>query len=621
MNAVAMNFIPPVQSYRLSSRLTILTDGFQAATSDVLSAHSGRRSASRKNHSRQGAPDPSRARLPARERASSDRRPARRRQDHARAGAREAPRTQFPSHPVHERHAPRRYHRRIGIRARKLDLQVPRGADFFAADPRRRGEPRHAPNPVGASRGDGGAPGHDRRRNAQAPRALFRRCDAEPFAPGGHLSAARVAARPVSDADRARISRPRRRAHPAPGRGPPRHDRRSRRLSRAGRPHGSAGDGEDRARRAAASRLHPDARRAFAALARVRDGPLAARGARAAARIARLGADRRPRQGRPGGRAGRAARSSRPPPAARARRGSHLEPRQGERPDLRRAHPVKLDRVLQYSQAYNFFQWVFGRHAPEPGVVFLSQRRVYILPTRHGLTFGLAVILMLIGSINYNLSLGYVLTFLLAGLGIVSILHTFRNLAHLYVSAGRVAPVFAGDTAQFELVFENKSDFDRHSLDLACRGARVSCDAHARAHRSVTLPVKAEKRGWLQLERVTVDTRFPLGLMRAWSYVQPDTRALVYPRPDLAPLPPEHSDSDTGDAISAGAASEPWFDWDQRPARMHTEARLSRLARWVMLAEERGLRYGLKLPGVEVPLGEGFPHLERCLKELEIGRA
>jgi len=180
---------------------------------------------------------------------------------------------------------------------------------------------------------------------------------------------------------------------------------------------------------------------------------------------------------------------------------------------------VKLDRVLQYSQAYNFFQWVFGKHAPEPGVVFLSQRRVYILPTRHGLSFGVAVILMLIGSINYNLSLGYVLTFLLAGVGIVSILHTFRNLAHLYVSAGRVAPVFAGDTAQFELVFENKSDFDRHSLELACRGTRVSCDVPARAHRSVTLPVKTEKRGWLQLERVTVDTRYPLGLMRAWSYV------------------------------------------------------------------------------------------------------
>jgi uncharacterized protein (DUF58 family) len=136
-------------------------------------------------------------------------------------------------------------------------------------------------------------------------------------------------------------------------------------------------------------------------------------------------------------------------------------------------------------------------------------------------------------------------------------------------------------------------------------------------------------------------------------------RALVYPRPDLAPLPLAHSDADSGDAIPAGAgtddfaglrpyqasdsprhigwkasarsellltkhfagraASELWFDWDSLPAGMRTEARLSRLARWVMLAEERGLHYGLKLPGVAaVPLGEGFPHRERCLKELAL---
>jgi uncharacterized protein (DUF58 family) len=321
---------------------------------------------------------------------------------------------------------------------------------------------------------------------------------------------------------------------------------------------------------------------------------------------------------------------------------------------------VKLDRVLQYSQAYNFYQWVFKRHAPEPGVVFLTQRRVYILPTRHGLSFGASLILMLIGSINYNLSLGYVLTFLLAGLGVVSILHTFRNLVHLYVSAGRVAPVFAGDVAQFQIVFENRSDFERHSLELACGPARTSCSVPAHGHRVVVLPVKTVKRGWLQLERVTVDTRFPLGLMRAWSYVQPDMRALVYPRPDTAPLPVPEADSDTGDAVSTGAgtddfmglrpyqasdsprhvawkasarsealltklfagraASELWFDWERLPAAMTTEARLSRLARWVLLAEERGLHYGLRLPGATVPLGEGFPHREHCLKELALFR-
>jgi uncharacterized protein (DUF58 family) len=243
-------------------------------------------------------------------------------------------------------------------------------------------------------------------------------------------------------------------------------------------------------------------------------------------------------------------------------------------------------------------------------------------------------------------------------LGIVSILHTFRNLVHLYVSAGRASPVFAGDIAQFQIVFENRSDFERHSLDLACGAARASCSVPAHRHGTVALSVKTEKRGWLQLERVTVDTRFPLGLMRAWSYVQPEMRALVYPCPDTAPLPLPESDSDAGDAVSTGsgtddftglrpyhasdsprhiawkaaarsealltklfagrAASELWFDWNRLSQGMHTEARLSRLARWVMLAEERGLRYGLKLPEVTVPLGEGFAHRERCLKELAL---
>ncbi|HUL91430.1 MAG TPA: DUF58 domain-containing protein [Burkholderiales bacterium] len=322
---------------------------------------------------------------------------------------------------------------------------------------------------------------------------------------------------------------------------------------------------------------------------------------------------------------------------------------------------MKLDRVLQYSQAYNLYQWVFRRHGPEPGVVFLAQRRVYILPTRHGLTFGLALILMLIGSINYNLSLGYVLTFLLAGLGVVSILHTFRNLVHLYVSAGRVSPVFAGEIAHFQIVFENRSGFERSSLEAVCGTARTRFDVPAHRHCTVELALKAEKRGAMPLARVTVDTRFPLGLMRAWSYVQPDMRALVYPRPDTAPLPLADADSETGDAVSTGAgsddfaglrpyqpsdsprhvawkasarsetlltkffagraSSELWFDWNRLPPEMGIEARLSRLARWVTLAEEHGLRYGLKLPETSIPLGEGFPHRENCLRELALFHA
>jgi uncharacterized protein (DUF58 family) len=317
-----------------------------------------------------------------------------------------------------------------------------------------------------------------------------------------------------------------------------------------------------------------------------------------------------------------------------------------------------LDRVLQYSQLYNFYNWVFKRHAPETGVVFLGQRRVYVLPTRHGLTFSLAVVLMLFGSINYVLSLGFVLTFLLAGLGIVSILHTFRNLAYLYVSAGRVDDVFAGQTARFGLMLESRSDFDRFAIDLNAGTPALTCDVPARRTVYVSVPVPAVRRGWLQLPRVTIETRYPLGLTRAWSYVQPDMRALVYPAPDHAPLPASAAVPDAGDDVSVGAgmedfaglrpyqasdsprhiawkavarggpvltktfsgraSSELWFDWSALPDTMGIEARLSRLTRWVLLADHEGARFGLRLPGVELGPAQGPAHKERCLRELAL---
>jgi uncharacterized protein (DUF58 family) len=318
-----------------------------------------------------------------------------------------------------------------------------------------------------------------------------------------------------------------------------------------------------------------------------------------------------------------------------------------------------LERVLQYSQIYNFYNWVFKQHAPERGVVFLSQRRVYILPTRHGFSFSLAIVLMLFGSINYGLSLGYMLTFLLAGLGIVSLLHTFRNLAHLYVSAARVDNVFAGDTARFVLALESRSDIHRFAIDLFVRGGHGStCNIPPRQTASVSVPVRTQARGWLQLPRVTMETRYPLGFARAWSYVQPDMRALVYPRPDNSGLPASQPIAERGDVQAAGAglddfaglrpyqasdsprhiawkaaarggpmltkifsgraAMELWLDWTALPAAMDTEARLSRLTRWVLLAHELDARYGLKLPGLALEPAQGEEHKERCLRELAL---
>lgn len=316
---------------------------------------------------------------------------------------------------------------------------------------------------------------------------------------------------------------------------------------------------------------------------------------------------------------------------------------------------MNWDRLLRHSQLYNL---LVRERPPEQGTVFLAQRRVYILPTRQGLTFGIALVLMLIGSINYNLSLGYVLTFLLAGIGVVAILHSFRNLAHLSISGGRVEHVFAGDTARFELHIENRRDTPRHSVMLSCSGLSSSCEIPAGRTETVSVCVKAERRGWLQLPRVTMETRYPMGLFRAWAYVRPDMRSVVYPRPDGALLPLPRAIADQGDAMEAGtgtddfyglrqyqtgdsprhvawkavargdvlltkvfsgrAASEMWFDWNDLPPNLGTEARLARLARWVTLAHAGGLRYGVRLPGVELPLGSTDEHQRACLRALAL---
>src|SRR5262245_39213236 len=105
--------------------------------------------------------------------------------------------------------------------------------------------------------------------------------------------------------------------------------------------------------------------------------------------------------------------------------------------------------------------WWYGYVPPEQGAIVLGHRRVYIVPSRLGLFFGGALLILLIGSINYALSLGFALTFLLAGMGLAGMVHTARNLAQLSVRTGRAEPVFAGEAAQFRLILENTAPHDR----------------------------------------------------------------------------------------------------------------------------------------------------------------
>jgi uncharacterized protein (DUF58 family) len=314
-----------------------------------------------------------------------------------------------------------------------------------------------------------------------------------------------------------------------------------------------------------------------------------------------------------------------------------------------------LQNLLRRSE---FLALFLGLREPEPGAIELTQRRVYVLPTGYGFTFAFALALMLVGSINYTLGLGYVLTFSLAGMGLVSLLHTYRNLAHLVVRPGRVAPVFAGSSAQFELLLENRGRHDRFAIVVSCDAASVEADLPAQALEPVVLNVPAPRRGRLPLGRVTLESRYPLGLFRCWSYVVPDAAVIVYPRPDDAPLPLPKVHVGRGEAASAEAGTDDYaglrqyqpgdsprhiawkaveregalltkqfsgrglveltLDWDDLPASLDVEQKLSRLARWVLAAHEANVAYALRLPGNATATSRGEGHCEQCLTQLAL---
>lgn len=292
------------------------------------------------------------------------------------------------------------------------------------------------------------------------------------------------------------------------------------------------------------------------------------------------------------------------------------------------------------------------------GATVLGQRDIYIFPTRHGFLFAIVLVAMLLGAMNYSNSLGFILTFLLASLAIVSILHAYHNLADLHIEGVRAEPVFAGQTATFRIVFNNPTAVARNAISLNTEaGINVTVDLAAETLTTVAISVPAPRRGRLALGRLTLESRYPLGLFRAWAYWHPPSTATVYPHP-APPLPlpvgtgdggpwrdaPERGTDDfrgfrdyhPGDNLrhinwKAAARGQGlqvkqfatnkseilWLKWEQTEAPS-VEARLSQLCRWVLEAQRLGLPFGITLPDSELPPALDERHVQRALTRLAL---
>jgi uncharacterized protein (DUF58 family) len=303
-------------------------------------------------------------------------------------------------------------------------------------------------------------------------------------------------------------------------------------------------------------------------------------------------------------------------------------------------------------------QRAFRDAAADREPVVLHHSRIYILPTRRGWAMIATVATMLVASLNYALSLGVGVAFLLAGLLAAALLHTFRNLAGIEVTPLSAGEAFVGGHVAFTLSLHGGA-LARNAVTLTAAGAHASGDVPAGTALTVKLETLAPKRGRQPLGRVTLSSVFPMGLWRGWAYVHFPLAGIVYPAVEIGapPLPHGMSGPDAtavgrredadlaglrefqrGDppqrvAWKAVARGAGWFtkefegvggggaltlSWSALPATLDHEARLSRLTAWVMAAEHAARPFALSIPGTSLATAQGREHRRKALGALAL---
>jgi uncharacterized protein (DUF58 family) len=242
---------------------------------------------------------------------------------------------------------------------------------------------------------------------------------------------------------------------------------------------------------------------------------------------------------------------------------------------------------------------------------------------------------------------------------VVAILHTYANLAGLRLTGNAGSAVFAGERAGFAVSLRDLDGRCHDAIELAWPGTGEALARVAPAGEDkVTLFVQSTRRGWLRPGRLLLRSFYPLGLVRAWSWIDLDFACLVYPRPAAAGSPPlDHGHGDDGFATHDPGAEDfsgfrdyapgdplrhvawktlakgmplqtreyvayadraVWLEWEQTAGCGGVEERLSLLCRWVLELHRRQADYGLLLPGVRIVPAGGDAQRDRALAALAL---
>jgi uncharacterized protein (DUF58 family) len=292
------------------------------------------------------------------------------------------------------------------------------------------------------------------------------------------------------------------------------------------------------------------------------------------------------------------------------------------------------------------------------GTATISGRKIYILPSRYGMVFGILLGTLLIASINYANNPAFILTFLLTGVFIQTIFHTWRNLLDLQLRWLSADSVFAGEISYFHFQILDAKGRNHYSIQLGFSDQdHVITDCLNGDATTLSIPCSSKHRGWLIPGQLTLETRFPLGLLRAWCYLDTDAKAIVWPQPRHAPVDsasPAYEGGNEGDRgmgtddfvghrgyhpgdqlahvhwkalagekgllvkqFGGDRVNRLWLDFDSLGIS-GTEARLQILAGAVQELSTQPVHYGLRLPDSEISPDNNEIHRKKCLDALAL---
>lgn len=301
-----------------------------------------------------------------------------------------------------------------------------------------------------------------------------------------------------------------------------------------------------------------------------------------------------------------------------------------------------------------FYRWVDKRN-PRAAAITLNRKNLYTFPNLSGLVYvSMTLVIWMLGT-NYQNNLILALAYLMVSVFIVAILHAFANLAGITVKFIEGKPAFAGEPAAFVLELCSSHKYGCDQLELCWPGGDArTFTLNPNEPLRVTLHAPSEERGYLRPGRLLVQSRFPLGIIRCWTWLNLDAWALIYPAPIPCEEPRHQStggreqgglsqrggddfsglrDYQPGDPIKhiawkqfaqekglftkeyeAFYSAEKWLDWDS--LNLPQELRLSGLCYWALEYEQQQLPYGLALPGLTLEPALGNLHLEAVLSAL-----